>query len=164
MAYYDISGTSYEAIFKQVKARGPGPDNDPSAPRDTYAFASTQLEEVKFVGDCRVSAVAYLSFHQTILVPRLTPGGSGLSQQNIDAWNYQLEVAALHEGRHLFINASTVVEYQAKMRTTLGGCSAIDNLFQQMNQDLRDRNLAYHAELRANCKPELGCSPKWFGT
>ena len=75
------------------------------------------------------------------------------------------EIAALHEGRHLYINASTVSEYQAQIRKTASGdCGAITRLLERMSQALRDRNNAYHADLRAHCRPELGCFAEWSGT
>jgi uncharacterized protein DUF922 len=106
-----------------------------------------------------------LRFDYFIVLPRWTPFPDSVAKNTVLAWNALLPVFWTHETRHLSIAERDTAQLNAKAQT-LASCQAVfafwsdPDVFAQLNADQN----AYHAQLRADCRPELGCVPYgWMG-
>ena len=101
-----------------------------------------------------------------IVLPRWTPLPFGsVPKTTVTAWNALLPVLWTHETRHVAIAKADIAQLNAQAQS-LPSCSAVvafwsdPHVLDKLNADQN----AYHAELRADCRPELGCVPGgWMG-
>jgi hypothetical protein len=108
------------------------------------------------------TATLVVTYH--ILLPRWQPPTDGsVTIQTVIAWNAVVQVLYTHEAKHQAIAAA---DYAA-MNTLAhqqGSCAAAFAVWDRGRAKLNADQLAYHAMLRKDCRPELGCLPYgWMG-
>lgn len=162
VTYYEITGSTGNEILEQIQEHGPGMDPDPVTTGPGVAAFSLGRSTFRITsnGDCQAPVI---TLRQTVVAPLLRPGPAGLSDQNVRAWNYWMQIIALHEGRHVYINWSTVRDFGPDgpdRLTCVGGKAA----GKAEREALMKRNADYHAALRADCVPEAGCPLPWAGS
>jgi predicted secreted Zn-dependent protease len=105
-------------------------------------------------------------FTYFVVLPRWTPPADGsVLRVTVDAWNSLLHVLYTHEARHVAIAKADIADLNAEAQgksscAAAGAFWADPHLFDKLTADQN----AFHAQLRANCQPALGCVPyNWMG-
>lgn len=105
-------------------------------------------------------------FRSNILMPRWSPRLDGsVKILLVERWNALEQVIYTHEAGHVAID----VQYQAALNDQahqLPSCQALFNFWSNASiyDNLHVQQNEYHARLRADCRPELGCMPPgWMG-
>jgi hypothetical protein len=168
--FYDVVGSSQTELEDAMVAAhicdhyGSGCLPDPGNP-STGALA-LEGENVPDGQVCYSARSFVLHFDYYIVLPRWRPlAVGGASVNTVTAWNALLGVMWTHEMRHVAIAEADIAQLNAQAQTLLS-CSAVyafwedAHVFDQLNADQN----AYHAQLRADCQPSLGCIPYgWLG-
>jgi hypothetical protein len=107
-----------------------------------------------------------LHYREYILLPRWSPMPlGGVSVALVERWNALQKVIYVHEAGHVAIDIQDIgaLNDQAHRQPT---CQALFNFWDNphvFDQLAADQN-AYHARLRADCRPEIGCFyAGWMG-
>ena len=115
---------------------------------------------------CYAPATTTVPYREHVLLPRWSPlplGGVSISL--VEAWNALAKTAYVHEAGHVAIDIQEVDALNAHAHR-LPSCQALFDFWNNPHVwDQRDADQnAYHARLRADCRPEIGCMPPgWMG-
>ena len=168
--YFDITGTSQQDLIDSLDGAGIckkyGPClKDPANPTG-IAWGLEGVDPGASYYICYAPASTTLDYREWVLLPRWAPlplGGVRVSV--VVAWNALQKVIYTHEAGHVAISVTDIAALNAQARQ-LATCDALaafwDNprIWDKLNAD----QLAYHARLRADCRPEVGCIPRgWMG-
>ena len=107
-----------------------------------------------------------LAYREFVLLPRWSPIAlGGVSVALVERWNALQRAIYVHEAGHVAIDIQDIAALNDKAHR-LASCQALfsfwDNphVFDQLSADQN----AYHARLRADCRPEIGCFyAGWMG-
>lgn len=137
---------------------------DPGQPGSSSAWALEGTEPVQDIV-CYSARTATFQFRQFILLPLWAPARGTVAIRLVEAWNALLHVLYVHEATHASI-AARDLQSLTDQSHHLATCAAFGafwsnpHVFDQMDADQN----AYHAQLRADCRPEIGCIPYgWMG-
>jgi predicted secreted Zn-dependent protease len=167
--YFPVDGTTQLQIIYSLDHAGVcdkyGCAKDPANPSNI----AWGLEWSDFVGSsytCYSPRSTALNYRQYVLLPRWSPPTDGsIRIPLVEKWNALAKVIYVHEAGHVAIDRDDIAALNAQAEK-LSTCDALykfwDNphVFDKLNAD----QLAYHARLRADCRPEIGCIPPgWMG-
>jgi hypothetical protein len=83
----------------------------------------------------------------------------------VEKWNALAQVIYTHEAGHVAIDKQDIAALNAQAQK-LATCDALYKFWDDPHvfDKLQADQLAYHARLRADCRPEIGCIPPgWDG-
>jgi hypothetical protein len=136
---------------------------DPAAPSNSVAWA---------IGGgvtwpawyCYSPATANPPFQYLMVLPQWSPPTDGsVKIPLVEEWNALEQVIYTHESTHVAIAVGDIA-LLADQSHHLASCQAVINfwsspsLFDSLNADQN----AFHARLRADCRPEIGCIPPGY--
>jgi hypothetical protein len=137
---------------------------DPGQPGTSSAWALEGMDPVPDI-ICYSPRTATFQFRQFILLPRWTPPRATVAIRLVEAWNALLHVLYVHEATHAAIavrdlQALTDQAHHLATCAAFGAFWSNPHLYDQLDADQN----AFHAQLRADCRPEIGCVPYgWMG-
>ena len=137
---------------------------DPAQPPGSFPWALEGIEPAQPVV-CYSPRTATFQFRQYVLLPQWSPAIGSVAIRLVEAWNALLHVLYTHEATHAAIavrDLQSLTDQSHRLATCDGWGAFWENphVFDQMNADQN----AYHATLRADCRPEIGCVPSgWMG-
>jgi predicted secreted Zn-dependent protease len=107
-----------------------------------------------------------LHYRYYVLLPRWSPLAlGGVPVALVTKWNALLKLIYVHEAGHVAIDAQDLASLNDQAHQ-LPSCQALyafwndPHVFDKLAAD----QAAYHARLRADCRPEIGCAPPgWLG-
>ena len=165
--YFDISGTTQADLIRSLNEAALCSHYkclpDPGAPSgEAWGLAGTQVA----ASFCYVPRTATRSIETFILMPRWLPQPyGGVKRALVQKWNALEQVIYTHEATHVGIAVGdiTALIAQSQQVRTCDDWVAFwsrPSLFDQLDADQN----AFHAQLRADCRPEVGCMPAgWMG-
>lgn len=168
--YFDVKGTTQDDLIASLDGadicQKYGPCAvDPSNP-GTTAWGLQWETSVSSSFNCATPATTTVIYTEHILLPRWKPppmGGVEISV--VERWNALLKSIYVHEAGHVAISVQDIRALNDQARR-LPSCTAVyafwndPHIFDKLDAD----QLAYHARLRADCRPEIGCIPAgWMG-
>jgi hypothetical protein len=115
---------------------------------------------------CYAPSRTTVPYREQVWLPRWSPlpiGGVSISL--VEAWNALAKMVYVHEAGHVAIDIQAVNALNAQAHR-LSSCQAVFDFWDSPHVwDQRDADQnAYHARLRADCRPEIGCAPAgWMG-
>ena len=168
--YFDIIGTSQGTIELSLnnsdicKRYGPCA-KDPANPGGiAWGLEWFQATVSSYV--CYSPSTTTIPFHQYILLPRWAPRADGtVTTLLIQRWNALAQTIYIHEAGHVAIDKTDLAALNAQAHR-LPTCAALFSFWDSPHLYDRDEadQAAYHARLRADCRPEIGCIPAyWMG-
>jgi len=115
---------------------------------------------------CYSPATTTPAFRFLVVLPRWSPTVyGGVKIPLVEKWNALEQVIYTHEATHVAIAAQDLAQL-IDYSHNLASCQAVINfwanpsVFDSLNADQN----AFHARLRADCRPEIGCIPPgWMG-
>lgn len=115
---------------------------------------------------CYSPASTTLAYREFVVLPQWSPPLDGTVKiPLVQTWNALAQVLYTHEAGHVAISQQDIAALNDQAHQ-LASCSALisfwssPSVFDQLNAD----QAAYHARLRADCRPEIGCIPPgWMG-
>ena len=169
IVYFDVTGATQADLAESFRradiCKRFGPCAvDPGNPNPGVALG---LE-----GEYSASSYCYSSrtwappWRYRIILPRWNPPTDGTIRSDVVvAWNALAKAIYVHEATHVSIAKADIQKLIAKSRsmpTCLAAFAFWDNkhTFDKLDADQN----AFHARLRADCRPEIGCVPYgWMG-
>jgi hypothetical protein len=168
--YFDVRGTTQLDLIQSLdnanicKVYGPCL-KDPLNPSG-IAWAAEWLAPATAYYYCSTPATTNVLYRQFILLPRWAPPADGSVKISlVEQWNALMQVFYTHEAGHAAIDRKDIaaLNNQAHGLRTCAAVFAFWNSRTLWNKDTADQ-LAYHARLYADCRPEVGCIPDgWMG-
>jgi predicted secreted Zn-dependent protease len=167
--YFKVTGTTQGEIIDSLDNAGVcekyGCAKDPANPGNI----AWGLEWSDFVGNsyvCSSPRTTTLNYRQYVLLPRWSPPADGTVKiPLVEKWNALAQVIYIHEAGHVAIDKKDIAALNAQAQK-LATCDALyrfwddPHVFDKLQADQN----AYHARLRADCRPEIGCIPPgWDG-
>jgi hypothetical protein len=105
-----------------------------------------------------------LAYREFVLLPKWSPLPlGGVSVELVLKWDALLKTIYVHEAGHVAIDITDIAALNNQAHR-LPSCQALINfwssphVFDQLDADQN----AYHARLRADCRPEIGCLPAGY--
>lgn len=167
--FFPVDGTTQLQIIYSLDNAGVcqtyGCTKDPANPSNiAWGLEWSHFANTSYT--CYSPRTTTLDYRQYVLLPRWTPPTDGsVKIPLVEAWNALAKVIYIHESGHVAIDKEDIAALNAQAQK-LTTCDALfkfwDNphVFDKLNAD----QLAYHARLRADCRPEVGCIPPgWMG-
>lgn len=171
--YFDIEGSTQPQLEHSLDSsniceRYGGCAPDPAAPAGSIAWA---LEEdgglgpsILYCDSPRTATYVRWLGHQVILPRWNAPTGS-VTIQLVERWNALMAVLLTHELGHVAV-AESWLDSQNRLAHQEPTCSAFFAFWDDphLADSLNAAQNVYHARLRADCRPEIGCLPAyWMG-
>ncbi len=166
--YFDVTGNTRAEIIRSLdaanlcKVHGPWAV-DPANPTNTAWGLEWDVPAASSYV-CYAPATTRLPYREFVLLPRWSPRPlGGVTVDLVQAWNALLQVIYIHESTHvtIAINDIKALNDQAHELPTCDALFAFwDNphLWDKLESD----QAAFHARLRADCRPEIGCIPPGY--
>lgn len=167
--YFTVTGTTQGEIIDGLDSAGVcekySCSKDPANPSNI----AWGLEWSDFLGSnfvCYSPRTTTLRYRQYILLPRWSPPADGSVRiPLVVRWNALAKVIYTHEAGHVAIDQHDIAALNAQAQK-LATCDALykfwddPHVFDKLQADQN----AYHARLRADCRPDIGCIPPgWMG-
>lgn len=163
--FFDVKGTTQSDLISGINAANLCATYkclpDPGNPRG----GAWALQGGGFgAGVCYSPRTASLPIELYILLPRWLPKPFGeVSSGLIVKWNALEQVLYTHEATHaaIAVRDLTAIAGQARLQPSCDAWVAFlsrPSLFDQLDADQN----AFHAQLRADCRPEIGCIPAGY--
>lgn len=115
---------------------------------------------------CYSPRTTTLVFREHVLLPRWSPMRlGGVSVGLVARWNALLKVIYVHEAGHVVIDVQDLARLNDQAHR-MPGCQALIDFWSNPHvfDTLSTDQNAYHARLRADCRPEIGCwKAGWMG-
>jgi hypothetical protein len=167
--YFSVTGNTQGEIIDSLDSAGVcdkyGCAKDPASPSNI----AWGLEWFDFVGStyvCNSPRTTTLTYRQYILLPRWSPPADGTIRiPLVEKWNALAKVIYTHESGHVAIDQKDLAALNAAAQK-LPTCDALYKFWDDPHvfDKLQADQMAYHARLRADCRPEIGCIPPgWMG-
>jgi predicted secreted Zn-dependent protease len=168
--FFDLSGSTQPELIASFKKAAICDTHkclpDPAAPGGT-AWALEGMEPGSWSTPyCYSPKTLTLLFRTYILLPRWSPvpvGGATITL--VEKWNALEQVLYTHEAGHVDIEVQDLAALNDQAHLS-PSCAALfafwanPSIWDKLNADQN----AYHARLRADCRPEVGCIPPgWMG-
>ena len=167
--FFDVTGSTQDELYNSLNSSGLCQKykcaKDPANPSNVV----WGLEHFEFVGTyiaCYSPRTTILAFRYYIMLPRWTPPADGsVTIDLVERWNALAQVIHVHESGHVAIDKQDLAALNAQAHR-LSSCGAVFAFWDSphvFDKDVADQ-AAYHARLRADCRPEIGCIPDyWMG-
>lgn len=166
--YFDVTGTTQQELIYSLdhsdicKTYGPCLV-DPAVPSGIAWGLEGDKPAVSYYV-CYSPRTTVLPYRHYIVLPRWSPPADGsIKRSLVDRWNDLLRVIYIHEAGHVTIAEQDIAALNAQAEA-LPTCQAVFNFWDNphvFDQLQADQN-AYHARLRADCRPEIGCIPAYW--
>jgi hypothetical protein len=168
--FFDVSGRTQKELLDSIEKAALCDTHkcapDPAAP----AGFALGLEHSDFQAwsspYCYSPKTLNAAFHSFILLPRWSPRPDGsVKIPLVERWNALEQTIYTHEAGHIAID----VQYFAALNDQAHQLASCQALFAFWNNPSTYEKLTalqneYHARLRADCRPEVGCIPSgWMG-
>lgn len=168
--YFAVSGTTQLQLIDSLDNSGLCSKYhclvDPAQPPGSVAWA---LEDDGYALPsapyCYSPRTISYHFEHTILLPGWSPRIATVGALLVQKWNALEGVLLTHEAGHVRIADDILAGLNAQSQR-LSTCSAFDAFWSNPHlwDGLDAAQNAYHARLRADCRPEIGCIPAgWMG-
>jgi predicted secreted Zn-dependent protease len=169
--FFDVAGVTQDELYNGLNDSGICKKYGPCAkdPANPTGLA-WGLEWFQFAGGnyytCYAPRTTTLQFREYILLPRWTPAADGsVTIDLVERWNALAQVIYIHEAGHVAISKQDLAALNAQAHR-LATCDALAAFWDSshvFDKEAADQ-AAYHARLRADCRPEVGCIPPyWMG-
>ena len=169
--FFDVTGATQDELYNSLTDSGICKKYGPCAkdPANPTGLA-WGLEWFQFAGGnhytCYTPSTTTMQFREYILVPRWTPPADGsVTIDLVERWNALAQVIYIHEAGHVAISQQDLSALNAQAHR-LATCDAVGAFWDSphvYDKEAADQ-AAYHARLRADCRPEVGCIPPyWMG-
>jgi len=138
---------------------------DPAVPNAVARALEGQDEVVPSAAYCYSPSTFSFHFHHFIVLPQWSPTIGSVRKTLVQEWNALEGVLLTHEVGHIQI-ANQYLATLNQQSQRLATCQAMDAFWQNPHlwDGLDAAQNAYHARLRADCRPEIGCIPfGWMG-
>lgn len=113
---------------------------------------------------CYTPRTTVLPYKHFVVLPRWSPPTDGSVRRSlVDKWSDLARVIYTHEAGHVTIAEQDIAALNAQAQA-LPTCQAVFDFWRNphvFDQLEADQN-AYHAKLRADCRPEIGCIPAYW--
>jgi predicted secreted Zn-dependent protease len=169
--YFEVKGTTQSDLIQALDDDGLCTQYhcvvDPAVPAGSAAWA------LEFDGVAHPSApycyspktISYRFTQHVILMPRWDPIPGAVKITLVQEWNALEATLLAHEIGHVYVADQylAVLNRQSQRQPT---CQAMNTFWanQHISDGLDAAQNAYHARLRADCRPEIGCIPPgWMG-
>jgi len=154
--YVSVSGTSQYDLITSLNAAGL---------KDSNGLVAWGLEGSSIPsGVCYSPRTVNISLDIVVMLPRWSPIADGrIDQDLVTKWNALQQVIYIHEVGHVKIDLD---DWSATMGHIhqLPSCQAAIDYLPAARQKRNDDQDAYHARLKADCRPEIGCFLSgWLG-
>jgi hypothetical protein len=166
--FFDVTGTTQqelEASFKSAdicKTYGPCLV-DPAVPSGVTLGLEGDKPAVTYYY-CYSPSTTVLPWKHFIVLPRWSPPADGsIKRSLVDRWNDLARTIYIHEAGHVAVAEQDFAALNAQAEA-LPTCQAVFNFWDNphvLDNLSADQN-AYHARLRADCRPEIGCIPAYW--
>ena len=155
--YFTVSGSTQWELITSLNANSP---KNPNGEIVGWGVAAWEHSG----GTCYSPRTVDLPVDVVVTLPRWTPLPDGTVDQDlVTKWNALQQTIYVHEVGHVKIDIddwTAAIDYIHQ----LSSCQAVINYIPTAEQKIRDDNDAYHARLKADCRPEIGCFPRgWLG-
>jgi hypothetical protein len=169
--YFDVTGTTQSGLINALDSDGLcqkyGCLPDPALPNNTTAWA---LEGDGYLEPSSAycytpRSVTYRWQDHTIYMPRWSPKPGTVKITLVQAWNALEGVMFTHEAGHVQVSEDWLASMNAQAEA-LATCQSFIAFWDSphLYDSLNAAQNAYHAKLRADCRPEVGCIPSgWMG-
>ena len=169
--YFDVTGTTQPALIQALNNDGICSQYhclvDPAVPANSAAWA-LEIDGVVIPSAPYCYSPRTLSYHfaqHVILMPRWSPVPGSVKITLVQEWNALEGVLLTHEIGHVYVADAYLVSLNQRSQQ-LPTCQATFTFWSNPHiwDGLDAAQIAYHAKLRANCRPEVGCIPAgWMG-
>ena len=170
ITFYEVRGTTQRELLASIaaadicKTHGPCAP-DPLNPRGiALGLEGSSPAVSSYV--CYSPRTTTVPYREFVLLPHWSPLPlGGISIELVLRWNALQKVIYVHEAGHAAIDMQdfAALNDQAHQQP---GCQALFDFWnnpQVFDKIDADQN-AYHARLRADCRPQIGCfNPGWMG-
>jgi len=167
--FFDVSGHTQNELIRSLNAadicKTYGPcQPDPANPSGIAWGLEGGVPSGSYL--CYSPRTTTLHYRFYVLLPRWSPlSMGGVSVSLVERWNSLLQLIYIHEAGHVAIDTEDLAQLndQAHQMPT---CQALYNFWNDPHvfDKLTADQAAYHARLRADCRPEVGCAPPgWLG-
>jgi len=170
IGYFDVKGSTQRELIASLEAADICKTHGPCAP-DPASPGTAALGLAGFAPAARSYAcysprTTTVPFREQVWMPRWSPLPlGGISVELVLRWNALRKVIYVHEAGHVAINIQDIAALNDQAHQQ-ASCQALfafwDNphVFDKLDADQN----AYHARLRADCRPEVGCfNAGWMG-
>ena len=166
--YFDVTGFTQQQLIRSLGTSNIcatyGPcATDPAVPNGV-AWA---LEGEAFIPGlyCYSPGTFPVPWRVYVLLPRWSPPVVGVTVDLVTKWNALEQLLYAHEAGHAAISRQDLYDLGVQSKK-LSGCYAVIAFWEDpatYNKEQADQ-AAYHAQLHADCRPEIGCMPPgWLG-
>jgi predicted secreted Zn-dependent protease len=170
ISYFEVKGSTQRELITSIGAADICKTHGPCAPDPanpggiTLGLAGAAPAVSSYV--CYSPRTTTVPYRENVLLPRWSPLPlGGISVELLLKWNAFLKVIYVHEAGHVAIDIEDIAALNDQAHQ-LPSCQALfafwDNphVFDKLDADQN----AYHARLRADCRPQIGCmTPGWMG-
>jgi len=168
--FFDVTGSTQQQLIHSLDTsdlckKYPPCATDPANPNGV-AWGLEGGALVENTISCNSPSTTTVAFREMVVLPKWSPPADGTVQTSlVERWNALAKVIYTHESAHVAIAHQDIADlnHQAQQQAT---CDALfkfwddPHVFNKLEAD----QAAYHARLRADCRPDLGCiPPRWMG-
>jgi predicted secreted Zn-dependent protease len=166
--YFNVTGSTRGEIIRSLNAANLCKVYGPCAvdPANPTSGAWGLEWEVPAVSSytCDTPATTTVPYREIVLLPRWSPHPlGGVTVDLVQAWNALEQVIYTHEATHATIAIDDINALNAQAHQ-LATCDALVAFWGNAHvwDKLQADQAAFHARLRADCRPELGCIPAGY--
>lgn len=170
--YFAVSGSTQPQLITSIEDAGLCTKKyqcqpDPTAPAGSFTWA-LELDSELVPSSQYCDSPRTFSYHfaqHTILLPGWSPGIATVQTVLVQRWNALEGVLFTHEAGHVLVANDWLAGMNAQSQR-LSTCAALDAFWSNPHlwDGLDAAQTAYHARLRADCRPEIGCfTSGWMG-
>ena len=170
--FFDVTGSTQAELVASIRKAAICDTHkclpDPAVPTGGTFLGLSGLESPGSWSTpyCYSPRTMTLVFRTYILLPRWSPVPvGGVTIPLVKEWNALEQVIYTHEAGHVAIDVEDLAALNDQAHLSRS-CAALfafwsdPSIFDKLNADQN----AYHARLRADCRPEVGCIPRgWMG-
>jgi len=169
--YFTVSGSTQadleqSIIDANICVRYGGCLVDPAVPSSGALALESDGELLPNAQYCYTPAtVAYHWSGHTIILPIWQPEPGTVPTALVEQWNALEQVLFVHEAGHVRVAIAWLAQ-ENRLSQRQPTCEAMNRVWENPHlfDSLDAAQNAYHARLRANCRPELGCFyAGWMG-
>lgn len=168
--FFDVTGTTQAQLIHSLDTsdlcqKYPPCAPDPANPTGV-AWGLQGGAPVNNRIPCYSPSTTTIAFREMVILPQWAPPADGTVKISlVERWNALARAIYTHEAGHVTIAEKDIADLNDQAQQ-LPTCDALfkfwddPHLFDRLEAD----QAAYHARLRADCRPEIGCIPAgWMG-
>ena len=167
--FFEVTGTTQQQLIKSLDSSKLCAKYGHCAPDPAVANGvAWGLEGADPVGStlCYSPSTTTAEYREFVVLPKWSPPADGTVRiPLVVKWNALAKAIYTHEAGHVAISQRNLAELNNQAHQ-LSSCSALiafwtdPHVFDKLTAD----QAGYHARLRADCRPEIGCIPAgWLG-